>query len=241
MIPERQVEIPTFDSNREGYLEYADKVKRYLNSRQKGMGDLMTKAEAEKNPILKCHIEWDPEDEAPAALHDFLLTTCTGKVRNISNKEQNGFEAWRKIAQEFDPRGGAREVDSYNRVFRVSRVKHLRDFPHTIRAWELEVDHREEKAKTLPMSEAAKISTTLAMLPAECEGEVRWTFNNGPSATYASMRDEILQYVQLNVTGNQPAKPINNFEQPTATDNATKLPTWQSFIDYVGKVIKKKR
>ena len=90
-------------------------------------------------------IEFDrltPEEQVLAKLLHTILKSCLeGRARSIYKPvdRANGFEAWRRLLMEYEPKENARYAAMMVGIMKPRWSGRIADFPKELRAWELAV------------------------------------------------------------------------------------------------------
>ena len=91
---------------------------------------------------------WALKEQANAQLHTFLLHQTQGRALQIAEDpamEGRGFETWRKMKEEFEPKGGAYEMKVLQSLMSPARSKNLSTLYDDIRQWETRIFKWEQR------------------------------------------------------------------------------------------------
>ena len=98
----------------EPWKPWAKKTMLYLNGKAQGFRAALKWSEGQNSEIVNLNgLQWELKDAAEVQLHEFLLNSMSGRALQVVEErglEGRGFEAWRRLKAEFEPRGGAWEV-----------------------------------------------------------------------------------------------------------------------------------
>ena len=75
--------------------------------------------------------------EADAQLYDLLIQITTdGALLIVENCEGQGFEAWRRLAQRYDPTSAQAPFDRMVPLLSTSRSKNIQEFTNNLGKWQ---------------------------------------------------------------------------------------------------------
>ena len=103
------------------------KFKAFCNSKRSGFRAALEWAEAQTSPIHDpSTVPWDSNIAAAPKLQDFLLQILDESALLLidkANLNENGWESWRLLVQQYAPSGGAYELDSMMALMAVHQFK----------------------------------------------------------------------------------------------------------------------
>ena len=184
----------------EAWKPWAKRIKLFLNGKAPGFRQALAKAERESAEIPAGPIvftDWDMRDMANSELHDFLLHYTSGRAHQIAEEpalDGRGFETWRRLKEEFEPRGGPWEVKVMASLMSPPKSRNLAAMYDDVVQWETRVYKWEQRTgKTYPPE--FKLTNLNMMIPDEYKEEFdrRFAFE---SHDYDSLVASLKAYAQ---------------------------------------------
>ena len=113
----------------EPWKPWAKKTKLYLNGKAQGFRAALRWAEAQTDEITDlAGLSWNLKETANVQLHEFLLSQTQGRALQIAEEpdmDERGFEAWRRMRAEFEPKGGLWEAKATGALIHPPAAKDL--------------------------------------------------------------------------------------------------------------------
>ena len=148
----KSIQAETFSSKEGGaWKPWAKRTKLYLDGKVQGFRSAISAAErmTEEIPAGPSHFtDWPMRGEADKQPHTFLLHQTQGRALQIAEEpgiDGRGFEAWRRMKEEFEPKGGAYEMKVMQCLMSPSKSKNLASLYDDIRQWETRIFKWEQR------------------------------------------------------------------------------------------------
>eukprot|EP00971_Amphidinium_carterae_P300767 5975984-Amphidinium_carterae.1 len=153
---------------------------------------------SDPNPIRHAQIT-----QRSATLYSILASLCTGKSLAIVKQlrqSRNGYEVWRKLVAEFEPRSDLRKLAALNEILEAGPLKvSIEQFGSGLIRWETMIDEyeeipavREDDALDATFAESLKRAILMRQAPGELGDYLRLT----GASTYMEMRDTVESYLR---------------------------------------------
>ena len=161
------------------YREWARSIKRFVRTRPGcGLGayKALDWAEAQgKEAISQEHLAKFPDARIKIWESDVLaviLRFCEGFLNKLASNASNGFEAWRKLKNHFEPRLAIRASMYMSEFTGMAPVSSDKDVPEALEKLETVARHYEE-CRGRPLDPELRMSKILGVLPRELRSKVR--------------------------------------------------------------------
>ena len=159
-------------------------MRGYLDEIQKGGKD------PDYDTIFVDDTDQDIERGA-AEIYSILASMVTGEalvvLRGVPNGQ--GWEAWSRLFNRFDPRTPAKSLIGMMAVMTPKRVKDVRELTNVVEDWEVKAKNLKTE-HDIDLDPRIKVALLTAMLPADLQDYV-FQWSDGKS-TYEEMRDRII-------------------------------------------------
>jgi hypothetical protein len=138
-------------------------------------------------------LEWtDPEmKKAAAELYAMLSSLLTGEAMTVMRGIPNGdgFLAWSRLFNRYDPRTPAKSLMAMMVVMQPRKVKDVRELPGAVEDWEVKVKNLEVE-HNIKLDGGIKVALLTSMLPSDLQDYVfQWTDGK---QEFPEMKDRIL-------------------------------------------------
>ena len=140
-----------------------------------------------------------PPGAESIALMRLLVQVCTGdalsKVETTAGDEQ-GFEAWRRLARQYEPTSRLTKVEKLNAIMNTTTCSSMRDMLGKIEVWEqawskYETDH------TVTLDTDLKLGALLTMLPTKEREVVKLKYvEDEAGLTYDVLRRQVEYWLE---------------------------------------------
>ena len=203
--------LDKFDGERAKYRSWAKSVKAFCNSKQSGFRAALTWAEKREKTISAQDLSdtnWEFVAEANVKLYDLLVIITKQdallKVECTHGDEQ-GFEAWRRLAHQHDPKGALSEIDRLNALTVVTKGSNMRDVLKKVEHWEQQwAKYELDSGDTLSLK--LKTGVLLKMLPPKEEREIKLRYVDRPGElSYEVLRRQVENWIDNALDGQGPA------------------------------------
>ena len=206
-------DVDKYGGDRKTYKSWARKVIAFANSKQAGFRKALRWAEQKSAPLTPQDLayaqsEWEHTDVANGKLYDFLVQICTGdalaKVETTAGEEQ-GFEAWRRLARQYEPTSRLTKIEKLNMLTNTHGHTTMRDMLGKVEVWEqawakYELDH------SVALDTDLKLGALLTMLPAKEKAEVKLKYiENEAGLTYDVLRRQVEYWLESTQASHGPA------------------------------------
>ena len=173
-------------------------MRGYLDEIQKGGKD------PDYDTIFADDSVQDIERSAPE-IYRILASMVTGEVlivfRGVPNGQ--GWEAWSKLFNRFDPRTPAKSLMAMMAVMIPKRVKDVRELTNVVEDWEVKAKNLKTE-QNIDLDPRIKVALLTAMLPADLQDYVfQWS---GGKSTYEEMRDQVVSMAINRVSMSKPVR-----------------------------------
>ena len=193
---------PEVFTSREGeaWKPWAKKTKLFLNGKVPGFRAALVAAERLETEIAPGRLDftdWPLKADADVRLHEFLLHQTTGRALQIAEEpllDGRGFETWRRMKEEFEPRGGPWEMKVMASLMAPPKAKSLATMYDEVVQWETRIYKWEQRTgKSYPAE--FKLTNLHMMVPDEFKEEFdrRFAFE---SHDYGSLILSLKAYAQ---------------------------------------------
>ena len=165
---------------------------------------------------------WEFVDEANVKLYDLLvIITKQDALLKVecTHGEEQGFEAWRRLAHQHDPKGALSEIDRLNALTVVTKGTNMRDVLKKVEHWEQQwAKYEVESGDTLSLK--LKTGVLLKMLPPKEEREIKLRYVDRPGElSYEVLRRQVENWIDNALDGNGPAPmDVGNLETADAIE-----------------------
>ena len=187
----------------EDYRWWAKTVKHWADGRIDGMRDALDWAVKEEGTIdqgSRTLVNWEPIERANVMLYGFLCMACKGEALSIVEAHtKEGFEAWRKLAKRYDPKGGIMDVNRIQTMYKRKQCKHLEELPAAIDAIMKDLRYYDARG-TGTFPDDLKMGLLLQVLPDSHKDylETHYTMNKELNArAFHTAVEEITAYANL--------------------------------------------
>ena len=137
--------------------------------------------------------EWTDEEarkggqEVYAALAALVTGDAMTVVRSVTNG--NGWEAWSRLHNRFDPRTPAKALMMMMAVLQTRRAKDSRELPNMVQDWEVKVKNLDVEHE-IKLDPKIKIALMTSFLPADLQDLVfQWSDDK---TTFEGIRDKVM-------------------------------------------------
>ena len=184
----------------ENYKEWAKAMKNFLNTQKSGFRKILEWAEESANVIDEDDVDlmmWEHATEANEALYDYLCMVTVGKALVLVEQvPERGYEAWRLLANRYNPAGGQMELAKMQHLLHKTAVKTITELPSAVDAFEREVEmYNKRNPDKFP--EPWKLPILLELIPASHKRELTMRYGMG-ERDYKKMRDQIVEFANEN-------------------------------------------
>ena len=157
---------------------WAKKTKLFLNGKVTGFRAALKLAEREEAEIQPglLFTSWALKAEADEQLHEFLLHQVSGRALQIAEElklEGRGFETWRQLKAEFEPRGGPFELKVMTSLMHPPQCKDIASMHEAIVQWEIRMQKWEQRTGKL-YPEDFRLPGLDGMVPEAFREEFDW-------------------------------------------------------------------
>ena len=137
--------------------------------------------------------DWDDDaaDTAGSELYAVLSSLVTGEAMMVvrSVPDGNGWEAWSRLFNRFDPRTPAKALMAMMQVMQPKKVKDVRELPSAVQDWENKVKNLKAE-HDIDLDEKIKVALMTSFLPSDLQDYVfQWTDGK---LGFGELRDRIL-------------------------------------------------
>ena len=206
-------DVDKYNGDRKQYRQWSRKLAAFANSKKAGFRKALKWAEKLAAPITSVELswaqqQWEHTEAANTKLYDLLVQVCTGdalsKVETTVGEEQ-GFEAWRRLARQYEPTSRLTKVEKLNSIMNTTTCSSMRDMLGKIEVWEqawakYELDHSQKLDTDL------KLGALLTMLPVKEREVVKLKYvQDEAGLTYDVLRRQVeywLESVQASSASN---------------------------------------
>ena len=187
-----------FDGNKFGdFRPWGKRMKAFCNAKKRGFREALDMAEKSTTEITAQVVaawNWQGADEANSKLFDLLITVCDGEAQQIVEKNPGqGFEAWRQLAQRFNPIGETYTFDKMNSLMHQPRCKTMAELPGAIDKWEQSVKQYEERSSEL-FPEVMKMPVLMQMVPAKNLEQILYKYRMGSDKNYQKFSQNLVEF-----------------------------------------------
>ena len=188
-----------FGGNRRNWRTWARTMKAYMNVQFQGARKAMEKIEKMALKPTNSDLEalgWKDTELFDKGLYDVLLLHTEGEPQQmiINSSSEEGFAAWKKLANFYEPRGGESDVDRLNNLLTWPRAKKMEQVASTVESWETALaEYVERTEETFP--DRFKVNLLLRMIPTDAESEIRMRHVTGKPITYEALREVIESWI----------------------------------------------
>ena len=182
----------------ENFKPWAKKFKAYCNSKRTGFRQALEWAEKEPQELHNtAGCPWDFAAAADPKLYDFLLQILgEDALMLIETRDlmDRGFESWRLLVKQYEPSGGAYELDATMALMTLSPCRDMAALPGAVAKFER--DYKAcEKRTGQKFPQEWKAPAFLRMLPKSHAADMRWKFSQGLT-DYNAIVESVLSYSQ---------------------------------------------
>ena len=163
-------DLKEFSGDKKEYRQWAQKVQAFCNTKRPGFRKALIWASRLKGPVKPADLlatQWEPVDAANTKLFDMLMQVCTRealvKVQTTPGDEQ-GFEAWRRIARMCEPSSRLTRIDRLNMITNTSQCSSMKDMLSKVEIWEQAWSRYETDHEVL-LDMDLKLGALMKMLP----------------------------------------------------------------------------
>ena len=198
LIDVRNMDPGTFSgSATESWRQWAKRMKAFCNARSPGFRAALDWAEAETVPINEDSLKvlsWAPASKANSKLYDLLIMKLADDpLIQVENHLGNGFEAWRSLANRFDPVGEMFTFDKMTSLMHRERCKSINELPAALERWTRDLQQYEKKSgKTLQEDMRAPI--VFQMIPQQNYSDIKLKWKNDKTKDIRKFIVELIEY-----------------------------------------------
>ena len=182
----------------ENFKPWAKKFRAYCNSKRGGFRKALEWAEKEKVEIQDVRqTGWEFAEAADAKLYDYLLQILEEDALMLVEKHElqdRGFEAWRLLVQQYEPSGGAYELDAMMALMSLNPCRDMAALPGAVAKFERDYKAYERRSGHA-FPQEWKAPAFLRMLPRSHAADMRWKFSQGLT-NYNEIVASVLSYTQ---------------------------------------------
>ena len=182
----------------ESFKPWKKKFEAYCNSKRQGFRQALDWAAKQQSEIIDpSQSGWEFAVAASPKLHDYLLQVLQEDAVMLIDKPEladRGFESWRILVRQYEPSGGAYELDAMMALMTIKQVRDMSQLPAAVARFEK--NYRAYEARTgHTFPQEWKAPAFLRMLPGSHAGEMRWRFSQGLT-NYDQIVASVLSYSQ---------------------------------------------
>ena len=197
-------------------------ARNYLSCvlRMPELKEALLNVEKEKNPLGDDEYDLlgiDPQ--IGSEIHTFLIAKSDGDAAEIVEGTTgcHGAEAWRRLANHYDPMTDTRNLADRLLVMTPVRAKNLAGLPAAVTKWENQLrQHTARTGDALP--DSLKVPLLLRTCPKDIEEEL--TLRMDSNVTYDQLKTKMIQLVHTRTTGVAPMYHFNTAQEPGCDDDA---------------------
>ena len=163
-------DLKEFNGDKKNYKPWTQKVHAFCNAKRPGFRKALIWASRLKAPISQNELtatQWEHINSANTKLYDMLMTMCTHealvKVQTTPGDEQ-GFEAWRRIARMCEPSSRLTRIDRLNQITHTSQCGSMKEMLAKVEVWE-QAWSRYETDHEVTLDSDLKLGALMKMLP----------------------------------------------------------------------------
>ena len=178
-----------------GWKEFAFQIRTSAGAADSRVRDVMDEiVKAGKTPDWDIiFATWSDEDmnKMGAELYAVLSTLVMGEAMTVVRgvPSGDGWEAWSRLFNRFDPRTPAKALMAMMAVMQPKKVKDVRELPSAVQEWEMKVKNLHTE-HGIVLDAKIKVALMTSFLPADLQDYVfQWT--DGKSS-FEEMKDRIM-------------------------------------------------
>ena len=188
---------PVFAKPSDNFHAWVKKAKNYLEANCEGTKAALEKIEFLKDPVADHELDGIGLPNArkiDRKLNQFLIAYTDGiPMTFVENANGRGFEAWRRLAAEYDPMSSQSAFGKMAALMRPGRAANELEISAKVEYWEAEEKKYTDRTGN-KMPEDMRMETLLSMLPTKLEEELRVRVIQ-PDTTYSTLRAKIMDHV----------------------------------------------
>ena len=137
----------------------------------------------------------DEAAELAVYLYQTLCQLCKGEARPYleNTRNKNGFEAFRRLSQYYQPSNHHTGIAILNAAQRPTRVTNIAKLPEAIERWERDVRRAKDEFNE-PMTDFAKVGALMQLCPKDAE--IYLTMHQTEIPTYPLAKARLLNWIQ---------------------------------------------